>query len=175
MNYVASTILLLLMATETGRAAEPTDRFGVATSHNGAVCLSIRGDLPAHSRIALVTPAMPQGIARATVAEPGPGCAGAKGGTTSRYSLHVTQGGVPDNTVLIGVLDGAGLKLRNGTVILPGSGKWPPETFRSCTTVDGVHLTVWRGEPLHSIRIWHAYYYVGQDLVPTCTDKDTAP
>jgi hypothetical protein len=43
------------------------------------------------------------------------------------------------------------------------------EFFRSCTSVEGVHLTVWSGAPLTGQRRWHAYHYVGYDMVPSCT------
>lgn len=48
------------------------------------------------------------------------------------------------------------------------------EYFRSCTSNEGVHLTVWRGVPLKSKRIWHAYYYLSYDTEPTCKRKDYA-
>jgi hypothetical protein len=43
---------------------------------------------------------------------------------------------------------------------------------RSCTSLEGVHLTVWAGEPLKSRQLWHAYYYLGYDVEPSCQDAD---
>jgi len=43
------------------------------------------------------------------------------------------------------------------------------EFFRSCTSVEGVHLNVWSGAPVSGQRRWHAYHYVGYDMVPSCT------
>ena len=47
-----------------------------------------------------------------------------------------------------------------------------PESYRECTSAEGVHLTVWTGEPLRGTRIWHHYYYLGYDVEPTCTEAD---
>jgi hypothetical protein len=48
------------------------------------------------------------------------------------------------------------------------------ESFRLCTSNEGIHLTVWAGEPLKSKRLWHEYYYLGYDVEPNCTKKDYA-
>ncbi len=47
-----------------------------------------------------------------------------------------------------------------------------PIYFRECTSMEGLHLTVWKGKPLVGKGIWHAYYGVGYDTVPTCKKKD---
>jgi hypothetical protein len=52
-----------------------------------------------------------------------------------------------------------------------------PETtirVRSCASTEGLHLTIWDGEPLKSRRLWHAYYYLGYDLTPDCQPGDYA-
>lgn len=46
------------------------------------------------------------------------------------------------------------------------------ESFRLCTSNEGLHLTVWADEPLKSRRLWHEYYYLGYDVQPNCTKKD---
>ncbi len=43
---------------------------------------------------------------------------------------------------------------------------------RSCASSEGVHLTLWAGEPLKSQRLWHQYYYLGYDVEPTCQPAD---
>lgn len=45
---------------------------------------------------------------------------------------------------------------------------------RVCRSMEGLHLTLWSGEPLKAPRIWHLYYYVGYDLQQTCQPGDTA-
>jgi hypothetical protein len=38
-----------------------------------------------------------------------------------------------------------------------------------CTSSEGVHLTAWEQVDTSRHRLWHAYYYLGQDLESTCT------
>ncbi|MGH7460086.1 MAG: hypothetical protein ACREMA_03540 [Longimicrobiales bacterium] len=47
-----------------------------------------------------------------------------------------------------------------------------PESYRSCTSSEGLHLTVWNGEPLTGRRVWHYYHYLGYDVEPTCVKAD---
>lgn len=47
-----------------------------------------------------------------------------------------------------------------------------PEFFRRCGGFEGTHFTIWTGKPLKGRRIWHSYYYVDYDTVPTCKKKD---
>ncbi|MGH6927363.1 MAG: hypothetical protein ACREEV_03520 [Dongiaceae bacterium] len=46
------------------------------------------------------------------------------------------------------------------------------EGFRSCASGEGLHLTVWYGEPLSTARLWHGYYYLGYDTESNCAPKD---
>ncbi len=48
----------------------------------------------------------------------------------------------------------------------------PDARARTCTSSEGVHLTVWSGTPLESERLWRKYYYLGYDVEPTCEDRD---
>jgi len=59
------------------------------------------------------------------------------------------------------------------SIDLDGDGH--PEFLRSCTSNEGVHLTIWSGAALSSARRWHRYHYLGYDVVPTCTESETAP
>lgn len=46
------------------------------------------------------------------------------------------------------------------------------ETFRDCTSHEGVHLTIWSGQPLKGSRWWHAYFYLGYETEPSCVERD---
>lgn len=46
------------------------------------------------------------------------------------------------------------------------------EQLRLCTSNEGVHLTIWSGEPLAGPRRWHRYFFLGYDVEPSCTEKD---
>jgi hypothetical protein len=46
------------------------------------------------------------------------------------------------------------------------------EQLRVCTSSEGLHLTIWSGEPLVGPRRWHRYVYLGYDVEPSCVPKD---
>jgi hypothetical protein len=47
------------------------------------------------------------------------------------------------------------------------------EVFRSCTSTEGVHLTIWADKPLDGQPKWHDYYYLGYDVDADCTAAET--
>jgi hypothetical protein len=46
------------------------------------------------------------------------------------------------------------------------------ERLRVCTSNEGLHLTIWSGEPLVGPRRWHRYLFLGYDVEPSCAPKD---
>src|SRR2546421_10590121 len=46
------------------------------------------------------------------------------------------------------------------------------EHLRICTSHEGLHFTVWSGEPLTGKRRFHRYYHLDYDVESTCTDAD---
>lgn len=51
----------------------------------------------------------------------------------------------------------------------------PPIRFRFCASTEGLHATAWAGVPLASSRRWHAYYYLGYDVDPSCNESEYMP
>src|SRR5688572_4398444 len=51
----------------------------------------------------------------------------------------------------------------------------PPIRFRFCASTEGLHATAWAGVPLASPRRWHAYYYLGYDVDPSCQESEYEP
>jgi hypothetical protein len=90
------------------------------------------------------------------------------------YRLRITKGTVQRDAVLIAVLGAEAPTLHDGLVQADLEGGGRMDTFRSCTSADGVHLTVWDGASQQARRLWHDYYYLGQDLQPSCSDRETA-
>jgi hypothetical protein len=87
-----------------------------------------------------------------------------------RNSVRVFSEGVPsDETGLIGSNE---VIVKSGIASIDLNGDKKAEYFRACTSMEGVHLTVWSGKPLTGKRIWHNYYYLGYDTEPTCKKKD---
>ncbi|HMF88483.1 MAG TPA: hypothetical protein VK575_10410, partial [Gemmatimonadaceae bacterium] len=64
---------------------------------------------------------------------------------------------------------------RGDTVTIEIEPGEPPIRFRFCASTEGLHATAWAGTPLASSRRWHAYYYLGYDVDPTCTEAEYAP
>ena len=60
----------------------------------------------------------------------------------------------------------------NVVIDLDGDGE--NETFRQCSSAEGLHLTVWSGPPLTSPQDWHRYLYLGQELQVTCSETEAA-
>jgi hypothetical protein len=48
------------------------------------------------------------------------------------------------------------------------------EFFRSCTSNEGLHFTIWTASALSGERRWHRYQRLGYDVSPTCTSAETA-
>ena len=171
---------LLLPGSRVGafaRAAPPglSVRIGIAVRHGATLCFSVPdAGLAGATRVALIAPTQPQAIARAVIVGRGPGCAGWRNPAAAGYRLRLTGGRAANGLVLFGIVGAARVVDRDGQVSarLAPAGRWL--RFRSCASVDGVHLTIWRGVPLAGARLWHAYYYLNQDLVADCTEQDTA-
>ena len=49
-----------------------------------------------------------------------------------------------------------------------------PESFQSCASLEGLHPTVWSGEPLRGVERWSRYYYMGYDLEPNCPGTESS-
>ncbi|MDV2995354.1 MAG: hypothetical protein N4J56_005008 [Chroococcidiopsis sp. SAG 2025] len=66
----------------------------------------------------------------------------------------------------IGVLNSSNQLHRVGLKVVGDlDGDGIEESFRSCASSEGLHLTVWSS----GTRKWHSYSYLGYDLEPTCT------
>jgi hypothetical protein len=173
----ASTALILGLWIANAQSLPPlTARVGVAVKSATGICLSIgNGQLSEKQAVTLVDPSKPPSVIQAEIASTGVvGCPGAREEGLSGYSLRVVKGEAPDFTPLIGVVGkGDKFKTQRGVVSvqLSGAGGW--HGMRSCTSTDGVHLTIWQGKPLSGARLWHQYYYLNQDLQQTCKDRDT--
>ena len=64
---------------------------------------------------------------------------------------------------------------RGDTVTIAVEPGRPPLRFRTCASNEGLHATAWAGQPLASPRRWHAYYYLGYDVDPTCNESEYRP
>lgn len=46
------------------------------------------------------------------------------------------------------------------------------EFFRRCMGFEGIHYTIWTGQPLKGKRIWHSCFYLDYDTEANCKKKD---
>ncbi len=187
MNRIVSCLAMALFlggctTNETKTLTSKNNRapFGTAVKMSDHICFSSQNpSLQPKNSVTLVTPSEPQSIAQAEVIQSSSTpCPGVRNENPApfNYDLHLLNGKVESNMPLIAVLAGSRqFKLLASQVQAVLEGYTKPVLFRSCTSADGVHLTAWQGTPLEGERVWHEYYYLGQDLEPTCTNKDTAP
>lgn len=64
-------------------------------------------------------------------------------------------------------------RAKNGAFSFDLDGDGRNENFRDCTSMEGIHMTVWNGAPLKSKRVFHWYFYLRYDTKPTCKNADT--
>jgi len=175
---LAVAFLLLLAACHTKGSFRYTADIGIAVEKASHSCLYIsNAALSPGQRVQLVAASTPQATGEAEIVGKGDEACqdpGQEQPGVSRYSLKVTGGilrrGGPAFAIahfshpLKSTEDGV-------TADLEDDGQL--EYFRTCTSSEGVHLTIWKGTPFRGIRTWHTYYYLGYDVTPNCTDSET--
>ncbi len=155
----------------------------VFTQKDGLQCLETqRADLTKGTPVIIVTPGgpgEPQSLIKAEVV--GPSC-GDNGTQTAsidgsqpqaRYALKLLQS---DQAAAFGfgiIGKRVALREKNGTVQAKFGLEKKPAHFSQCTSKEGIHLNLWTGLPLKEKSRWHAYYHLGFDVEPSCTDKET--
>jgi hypothetical protein len=198
LRQIISTALLLLLiscssrkpaetrSTETaGTSAAPatyTPRIGIAVTTSGRTCLAIHNaNVAPNAPVTLVSPMPPQTFIQAEITGPSErACPVTKNvdPTVSNYDIRVSQGSVPKLTPLIAAL-GASAPFSmapNNSVQADLDQDGKMKTFRACSASNGIHLTVWSGNPLDGTLLWHGYYYEASNpgLGPSCTAREMA-
>jgi hypothetical protein len=158
-------------------------RVGVVDANGeGRLCLNISDPrLADGTEVSLIMPDRPQRVAKAVVeGKAAGGCSRNPDAypDASFYWLKpvgrkLAVGPREPLPPLIAVVRPAGpVSVRRGVASGDLDGDGRAEFFRVCTSTEGNHLTVWTGRPLTGKRVWHFYYYLGYDLVPTCKKRD---
>jgi hypothetical protein len=162
-----------------GHAYDYASSVGVAALSGTKVCLAINNpQLPPGSTVSLVVASIPQSLVQAEVVGPAAETCSTpqlRDSGSNIYELRLRSGTLPEVMPVIAVTNSSHPLRETGTVVsgdLAGNGG--REFFRLCNSAEGLHLTVWSGKPLTGKRKWHAYYYLGYDMEPNCTSKDTA-
>ena len=177
---LSALVLTACQASCASAAFDYDANLGIAVARANRNCLDIgNGDLTDGQRILIVTSGKPQTVAEVEIARKVEKPCTAMDET--KPGLHhyefVVRSGVLERAEPAFAIANFGGSLTAGksgvTGDLDGDGK--SESFRACASSEGVHLTVWTGKPLSGVRRWHGYHYLGYDVTPNCTRKDTRP
>lgn len=158
------------IAGARGTTAASMPQFGVVWARDDTVCLrTSEGARATAARILIVVPdrqeAMYAGIEEELAA-----CPGEPAGPDRQY-FRLSAPGYEAGDLGIAVLADSPPVQPGGRTDLDRDGI--PEHYRICASSEGVHLTVWAGEPPGGRRIWHHYHYLGYDMEPNCGDGET--
>lgn len=166
----------------TAAPATYTPRIGVAVSTGGRTCVAMHNaNIAASTPVTLVSPMLPQTFVQAEIA----GLASSACPITndvdtsvSNYDIRGAQISAQKLLPFIAVLGASApfSTAQNGSVQADLDQNHKTETFRACSANDGIHLTVWAGEPLTGALLWHGYYYEPSNpgLGPSCMPRETA-
>ena len=90
-----------------------------------------------------------------------------------QYVVEIPRDTLDRRGVPIVILGGVPTPEQRGdTVTIAIDRGRPPVRFGVCAGTEGLHTTAWAGPPLLSLRVWHAYYYLGYDVDPTCSEAE---
>jgi hypothetical protein len=147
-------------------------RIGVAASRRGQVCVAMPGPpLIAGSVVTLIEPNRPQSVRVVTI--DGVGACPVLAGAMIAEPYYSIRPFDSEPTVWVAVPGKPGTRrIGPGVVAVRLTAAQPAAQVRTCTSTEGLHLTVWAGAPLRSRRLWHQYFYLGYDVEPSCEDRD---
>jgi hypothetical protein len=177
-------LLVLLSVTCQNTPVRPPlnskSDIGVAVEKAGHACLYIvNSSLSPGQRVQFITATTPQAAGEAEIlvkADETCKDSGQDQSSVIHYSLKTTQGALRRAAPAFAIANFSRALTPTETGMaadLDGDGQL--ESFRACTSSEGVHLTVWKGKPLEGLRKWHYYYYLGYNVTSDCTEADTKP
>lgn len=152
-------------------------RIGVVMMRSDQACLEIHNPaLRTESRLSLVFTSVPQSTADARVLEgPDKSCArsDASDEAVHAYRVHTGTSNPEPSMPAIAISDfSRSFGKMDGLIFTDLEGDGQQNFFRSCTSAEGVHFTVWSGKPLKGKLKWHQYYYLGYDVDANCTPPE---
>jgi hypothetical protein len=166
-----ATMLAMLIAAEGAVAGV------AAASQDGRICVAMPAPaLTPGATLTLVQPDRPQSALVVTVDRNVTACEPLERALISGpfYSVQrpASSTAAPGTVwvALAGTLETR--RAGTGAIAVRLGPAYPAARIRSCTSREGLHLTVWSGTPLTSRRLWHQYYYLGYDVDPSCDNRD---
>lgn len=171
MKTIAIWAILVMAAATAASAQNIASKLGIVSVKQGSICFETSNpSLKKGQQVTIVTDEKRQSTRVATIDEKlSKSCAEMGDESHSFYSLRMSR--KPEALTGIGVV-GPTVTLKKGIAAADLNGDGKNDFFRSCTTGETVHFTVWSGKPLTGRRLWHGMYYAGYDLVPNCKKAD---
>ena len=169
------TLILSVFAVVTYSQSRLDKNVGIVNSTaDNTVCLAIRNKgLKKGQKLTIIFPDKPQTTAKATVQRKLTSSCSSEIDVSiglTFYRLAMPSQDLP--WIGFGLASAPRATVYKGRARADVAADSRPEFFRSCTSMEGVHLTIWSGKPLKSTRLWHRYYYLGYDTEPSCNRKD---
>ena len=97
------------------------------------------------------------------------------GPSDHRYRVALPDGYSTWGAPHVALFEAGSVTIQDGEPVGDLDGDGTPERFRMCASTEGLHLTIWSGDPLAGTRRWHFYYYLGYDVEPNCIEAEYAP
>jgi hypothetical protein len=148
---------------------------GVVAGSSDKVCLTIGDNVPNNTAFVVIDTQSQQRY-EATVRMPADECVDQSARDLGLRGYGVTLKQQPSTPFLGIAVVGVSPSFRTteGLMVADLDDDHHDEYFRSCTSAEGVHFTVWSDKPITGKRRWHRYYPLGYDVSPTCTPLEMA-
>lgn len=160
---------------------------GIAVTTPGGSCVEIRNpNLRVGQRLLFVVASEPQAFGEIEITgKLGRACGNGPqkqrrnretpdGDAVAHYKFKTVSGTLPKSVPALALADFKGDMTAQPEGIgadLDHDGRM--EFFRSCTSSEGIHITIWTGKPLEGKRRWHGYYALSYDVEADCTEAET--
>ena len=166
------SVLVALLAAQAPAVQPP---IGVAEVSDGQLCMAVPGvPLTEGSPVTLVRVDSPQRVIVVVVEREAPSCQGLERAMVPGpyYVATPSTARAWEDGIWLAVAGRPATRQQGQQVAIAVSVAYPNARVRSCASTEGLHLTVWAGQPLRSRRVWHQYYYLRYDVEPTCQPAD---
>ena len=123
--------------------------------------------------ITLLSDSSPPRVVNASIGQPTSTCALDKNLMGGPYYSLRLRGAVPEQRTVWVAMKGEvpTRTAASGRLTARLGAEYPAVQIHSCTSSEGVHYSVWTGTPMDSRRLWHAYFYLGYDVQPSCAQR----
>lgn len=181
---IALTLLSLYLPVSVSAQEFNYDRdFGLAAvDESGLICVTIRAQsLAPGTRVTLIwvpaggstgTPQVTEAEVRGPRDDPCDIPVGAEPNDFAYEAAAIDTLVYASQPYFAGLIPSNKIEIEGQRVRGDLDGDGVAEEFRACTSQEGLHMSIWSGEPLKGRRRWRRYYYLGYDIEASCEDRD---